>query len=44
VLGDLNVKQELLEDGAFYLVQVDEKMRRQYRQVKPKETIGIKKK
>lgn len=44
VLGDLNIKHDLLEDGAFYLVQVDEKMRRQYRQVKPKETIGIKKK
>lgn len=43
-MGNLNVKYELLEDGAFYLVQVDDKMRRQYKQIKPKETIGITKK
>lgn len=44
ILGKVTTKFELLEEGAFYLLEVDDKYRRKYGQVKHKENIGIGKK
>jgi hypothetical protein len=44
ILGRIKVLPEMLEDGTFYLTEVDDKMRRKYQQTKLPETKGIAKK
>ena len=44
VLGKIKAIPEMLEDGTFYLTEVDDKMRRKYQQIKLPESKGIAKK
>lgn len=43
-VGKVKLIPELLEDGSYYLVEVDEKMRRKYQQYRPPEPTVISKK